>query len=97
MRIVLPSVLLHPDEAAQRGIGDGRTVALYNDHGRLKLTVHISDDVPIGVALVHEGRGPEFDPNNANINILNPADKSYMGETSCGHSIEAAIELLTTA
>jgi anaerobic selenocysteine-containing dehydrogenase len=48
----LPCVILHPDEAAARGIADGARVQLFNDRGAVGLVLRISDEVRPGVALV---------------------------------------------
>lgn len=96
-RLGRPLVLLNSDEAARRGVGDGQLVALFNDTGRLTLTVEVSDNVPRGVALVYKGRWPKFDPNNANVNVLNSGEKSDIGESTCVHGVEAQLELLAAA
>jgi anaerobic selenocysteine-containing dehydrogenase len=90
-------VLLNPAEADRRRIGDGQIVELYNGTGRLSLTAKLSDSVPRGVALVHKGRWPKLDPTNANVNVLNPGEKSDIGESTCVHGVEADIRLLSAA
>jgi anaerobic selenocysteine-containing dehydrogenase len=91
-----PDVLLHPREACSRGLADGDTVVLANDAGRLAVTVVCSDTVPPGVALVHKGRWPKLDPGAANVNVLNPGQKTDIGESSAVHSVEVEI-LASTA
>jgi hypothetical protein len=61
------------------------------------LTAKLTDSVPRGVALVHKGRWPKLDPNNANVNVLNPGEKSDIGESTCVHGVEADIRLLSAA
>jgi hypothetical protein len=46
----------------------------------------------MGVALVHKGRWPKFDPSGRNVNALNPGQKTDLGESSAVHSTE--VELL---
>ncbi|HTY56488.1 MAG TPA: molybdopterin-dependent oxidoreductase [Candidatus Binataceae bacterium] len=84
-------VMLNPREAEARGVGDGASVELANETGRLPLVVETSVDVPMGVALVHKGRWPKHDPSHANVNILNPGAKTDMGESSCVHAVEAEL------
>jgi anaerobic selenocysteine-containing dehydrogenase len=91
LRAPRAEVRLHPDEAAARGFTDGTPVTLFNDAGRLSLQVACSDEVPLGVALVHKGRWPKLDPSHANVNILNAGQKSDMGESSSVHSVEVEI------
>jgi len=47
-----PHCILHPDEAARRGLRNGAQVRLYNDRGAVGLVLQISDEVQPGVVLV---------------------------------------------
>jgi anaerobic selenocysteine-containing dehydrogenase len=93
-RMRVASVLVHPQEAAARNVAEGDKVELSNEHGRLELIVETTSNVPPGVALVHKGRWPKLDPNRANVNILNPGNKSDIGESSCVHGVEAELKPL---
>jgi len=84
-------VMLHPQEAQQRGLKDGDRVTLSNDIGALPLQVKLSDQVPMGVALVYKGRWPKCDRSGANVNVLNPGRKTDLAESSCVHAIEVDI------
>jgi anaerobic selenocysteine-containing dehydrogenase len=84
-------VLLHPAEAAARGLVGGMAVLLSNETGQLPLRVALSDTVPRGVALVHKGRWPKLDPSGANVNVLNPGTKADLAESCAVHSIEVEI------
>jgi hypothetical protein len=55
------------------------------------LTVAISDELPRGVALAHKGRWLCADSAGANINALNPGQKSDMGESTSVHSVEVTV------
>lgn len=86
------TVTLHPADAADRRLRDGVDAVLANDMGHLRLRVLVSDAVPRGVALAHKGRWPKQEPDEANINILNPGQKADMGESTCVHGVEVAVE-----
>jgi anaerobic selenocysteine-containing dehydrogenase len=94
MLIKRPTVMLHPDEAAKRGLVEGDPVALINETGRLPMHVALSDTVPIGVALVHKGRWPKMETPRGNVNILNPGRKTDLAESSAVHSIEVDLVAL---
>ncbi|HEX5454520.1 MAG TPA: molybdopterin-dependent oxidoreductase [Stellaceae bacterium] len=47
-----PFCVLHPDEAARRGLADGARVRLYNDRATVGLVLKVSDEVLPGVVLV---------------------------------------------
>jgi anaerobic selenocysteine-containing dehydrogenase len=86
-RIGPASVALHPSEAAGRGLRKGDPVTLHNATGALRLEVEISDAVPPGVAYAPKGRWPSHEATGANVNSLNPGDKTDMGESSAVHGV----------
>jgi anaerobic selenocysteine-containing dehydrogenase len=47
-----PLAILHPDEAAARGLKNGAKVRLHNDNGTVGLVLNVSDEVRPGVVLV---------------------------------------------
>ncbi len=58
---------IHPDDARQRGIADGATVAIWNDRGRVELPARLTPGIRKGVVHVLEGRCHQGDPD---INVL---------------------------
>jgi anaerobic selenocysteine-containing dehydrogenase len=92
-----PSVLVHPDDAATLGVTDGANVTVSNDEGALSATVQLSDAAQPGMAVIYKGRWPRFDGSHANVNVLNPGDKTDLAESSCVHAVEANIRLAEAA
>jgi len=86
------SITLNPTDAAEAELKAGQLARVTSGTGELVMPVEISDDVPPLVALVPKGRWPKFEPSGANVNILNPGDKSDMGESSAVHGIEVRVE-----
>jgi anaerobic selenocysteine-containing dehydrogenase len=69
-----PEVLIHPDDAAERGIADGAVVRLGNDRGVVRLHARHFDGVRRGV-LVSEGIWPNAAfADGRGINTLTGAD-----------------------
>jgi anaerobic selenocysteine-containing dehydrogenase len=64
-----PCCILHPDEAARRGLADGARVRLYNDRGAVGLVLKISDEVLPGVVLV-PGQRPDTETLDGTVNML---------------------------
>ena len=64
-----PCCILHPDEAARRGLADGARVRLYNDRGAVGLVLKISDEVLPGVVLV-PGQRPDNETVEGTVNML---------------------------
>ncbi len=50
-----PYVVLHPDDAAARGLGEGDTVRVFNDRGSFNCDLRVSDDTRTGVAVAPMG------------------------------------------
>jgi anaerobic selenocysteine-containing dehydrogenase len=91
-RIGPASVALHPDDAAERGLGDGDEADVANETGRLRLVVTLTDAVPRGVAYSPKGRWPKREPAGANVNVLNPGERADMGESTSVHGVEVTVE-----
>src|SRR6266851_9407913 len=90
-RLGLPSVTLHPDDAAERGVAEGDHVVLANETGRLPLAVKISTIAQPGVGIVHKGRWPGASAGDANVNILVAGRKSDIAESTTVHGTEASL------
>jgi anaerobic selenocysteine-containing dehydrogenase len=93
-RIGAATIALHPADAAQRQLAQGESALVHNSSGSLRLRVVISDEVPRGVALTHKGRWLGTDAAGANVNVLNPGEKSDMGESTAVHSVEVLVSAL---
>jgi anaerobic selenocysteine-containing dehydrogenase len=50
-----PEVVLHPDDAAARGIGEGALVRVFNDRGGFSCRARVSDDARPGVLVAPMG------------------------------------------
>jgi anaerobic selenocysteine-containing dehydrogenase len=90
-RLGLATIALHPADAAERHLAEGDAARVYNDCGELCLAVTISSELPRGVALTHKGRWLTDGARSANVNILNPGEKSDMGESTAVHSVEVSV------
>ena len=96
-RIGDATIALHPADAAERHLAAGDSVLVHNQCGRLQLTLVISDELSRGVALAHKGRWLRRDAAGANVNVLNPGEKSDMGESTAVHSVEVSVSALAGA
>jgi len=64
-----PCCILHPDEAARRGLADGARVRLFNERGAVGLVLRVSDEVLPGVVLV-PGQRPDGETLSGTVNLL---------------------------
>jgi anaerobic selenocysteine-containing dehydrogenase len=74
-----PMCILHPDDAARRGLADGAAVKLFNDRGSCGLVLKVSDEVQPGVILV-PGQRPSHEAVSGTINLLCSDRYTDMGE-----------------
>ena len=74
-----PACVLHPDEAAARGLSDGDAVELLNDRGSVRFVLRVSDEAPLGVAYV-SGQRPSGEAIAGTINMLCSDRYSDLGE-----------------
>ncbi|MEZ5843690.1 MAG: molybdopterin-dependent oxidoreductase [Hyphomicrobiaceae bacterium] len=74
----VPSCVLHPEEAARRGLATGQKVRLFNELGEVGLVLKVSDEVRPGVALV-QGQRPESEAVHGTINNLCAARLTDIG------------------
>jgi anaerobic selenocysteine-containing dehydrogenase len=74
-----PICVLHPDDAAARGLRDGDPVDLLNDRGAAGFELRVSDEVLPGVVLV-AGQRPMADARHGTINVLCSDRYSDLGD-----------------
>jgi anaerobic selenocysteine-containing dehydrogenase len=83
--------MMHPADAADRGLAGGDAVRLESATGRLNLTVELSEGLPRGVIYSPKGRWPKREPGMANVNTLNPGVESDMGHSTSVHGTEVTV------
>src|SRR5437660_839334 len=74
-----PYCVLHPEEAAKRGLADGAKVRLFNERGEVGLLLKISDEVMPGVVLV-PGQRPDQETLGGTVNMLCADRYTDLGE-----------------
>ncbi len=74
-----PECVLHPDDAAARGLKDGVAVELFSRHGAVRLQLRVSDETAPGVAFV-PGQRPAAGDGGGTVNMLCSDRYSDMGE-----------------
>ena len=74
-----PFCILHPEDAARRGLKDGDEVRLSNDRGTIGLVLKVSDEIQPGIVLV-PGQRPISEAVSGTINMLCSDRYTDMGE-----------------
>jgi anaerobic selenocysteine-containing dehydrogenase len=63
-----PTLLIHPDDAAARGICHGQLVRVRNERGECQLLSEVTDDIRPGVLATKSVWWPQFSPDKRNVN-----------------------------
>lgn len=74
-----PFCILHPEDAARRGLKDGDQVRVFNERGEVGLMLKVVDEVQPGVLLV-PGQRPTAEAVSGTINMLCSDRYTDMGE-----------------
>jgi anaerobic selenocysteine-containing dehydrogenase len=82
------TVTINPSDAAALSLSAGDVAEVSNETGRVQVIVAVSGDVPPDVALIPKGRWPKHEAAAANVNVLNPGERSDMGSSSAVHGTE---------
>jgi anaerobic selenocysteine-containing dehydrogenase len=90
-RLGVPTIAVHPADAAERGLAAGDRVLARSPAGELELTAVLSEDLPRGVAFSPKGRWPKLEAGRANVNALNPGTASDMGASTTVHGVEITL------
>jgi anaerobic selenocysteine-containing dehydrogenase len=90
-KLAAEGVVLHPADAAARGLSEGAIARLANEEGEILLPVHVAERTPRGVALAVKGAWPKLSSQRRNINVLHASRKTDMGESTSVHGIEVTV------
>ena len=65
-----PSIVIHPEDAARRGVADGDAVRVFNDRGSVRLRASVSDKSRPGTVTALSVWWRKKSPDGQNINAL---------------------------
>ncbi|MCC7412897.1 MAG: molybdopterin oxidoreductase family protein [Gammaproteobacteria bacterium] len=71
-------VIIHPRDAADRNIGDGTPVRVFNDRGAFRADAQVSEDAPPGVVVATLGYWRSR--NAGTVNVISSAELVNMGQ-----------------
>jgi anaerobic selenocysteine-containing dehydrogenase len=79
-----PPLLMNPKDAAQRSLGHGVEVRVWNDRGEVILPLEVTDDVPPGVVASEKGAWLSTSRTGQTISALVSADlRADLAEGAC--------------
>ncbi len=86
------AVTIHPADAAERGIADGRYVRIFNDRGQFVALARLSDDVAPGVVMCPMGAWPKNAKDSSTVNAVNPFRFADLGNAPTFSDTRVEIE-----
>jgi anaerobic selenocysteine-containing dehydrogenase len=89
-----PKLLLHPEEAALRGIADGDRVRIWNDRGAFTARAEVTEDVRPGVAASYGVRWAKLSPEGRTVNDTTSQGVTDIGEGAVFYDNAVEVEPL---
>ncbi len=87
-----PPLLMHPADAAARGLAEGAWVKAWNALGEVILTLHVTEAVPPGVVANEKGAWVATAPNGQTISALVSAtDRADLSEGCCYNDVRVEV------
>lgn len=87
---------MHPADANPRDIADGDTVLVFNDRGKLRVSVRVTEDIAPGVAALPQGAWYEPDEDGTDtggsINVLTGHTPTPLAHGNPQHTILVQVE-----
>jgi anaerobic selenocysteine-containing dehydrogenase len=88
------AVMIHPDDAASRGIRDGAPVRIYNALGEVRCGVSVSSEVRPGVVSLPKGLWRRHTANGRTANALVPDSLTDIAGGACFNDARVEVEAL---
>ena len=84
---------LNPEDARERGIKEGDKVRVHSEFGEITTEVHLSGDIPRGIALMYKAFWHSLTGRNVNFLVSDASSVKYRGTAL--HSTWVEVEKLT--
>ncbi len=73
-------IMIHPSDAAERGVASGSYVRVFNDRGAFEAKAELSEDVGAGLILTNVGHWPGLNRTGTAVNSTTPPRHSNLGQ-----------------
>lgn len=80
-----PVIMIHPKDAATRGVEEKMMVRVFNDRGECYLSARLTENTAPGVTVIEGLYWPRFMPNNRGVNQLTSQRLTDMGQSCAFH------------
>jgi len=85
-------LLMHPDDAAPRGLTDGDAIRIFNDGGEVRCTVQVGSWIRPGTVALPKGLWRKHTANGYTANALAPDTLTDIGGGACFNDARVEIE-----
>ncbi len=92
-----PSLDIHPNDAAPRGILDGERVRVFNDRGAMIVRAQVSDKVRPGVVVALSIWWRKLSPDGTNANMLTGQALTDMGRAATFYDVLVEVERIQSS
>ena len=90
-------LLMHPDDAAPRGLADGDAVRVFNELGEVHCTLHVAPAIRPGTVSLPKGIWRRSTRNNTTGTALVPDTLTDVGEGACFNDARVQVASLASA
>ena len=90
-----PAILLHPDDAAARGIVAGQIVRVHNAQGAIEVPADVHSDTRPGVVVMSKGVWLRHHTDGRGVNALTPATGDALANGACFNDTFVQVEPVT--
>ena len=88
-----PVLEMNPEDAAARGLSDGKWVKVWNDLGKVFLPLRVTPAVRPGVVCSEKGAWLRTSPNGQTVSALAPTDKADLAAGACYNDARVEVEI----
>jgi anaerobic selenocysteine-containing dehydrogenase len=89
-----PTLDMHPDDAAARGLRAGQRVRVWNELGEVHLPLRVTDEVRPGVVCSYKGAWMRTSDNGQTVSALAPAHHADLCEGACYNDARVEVAAL---
>jgi anaerobic selenocysteine-containing dehydrogenase len=86
-----PLLIIHPQDAEQRAIGQGDSIQVWNELGSVRLTAELSEEIIAGSVLAPGIWWSKLSPDGRNINQVTPQDEADMGAGAIFYDVQVMV------
>ena len=89
-------LLMHPDDAAARGLSEGDAIRVFNEHGEVRCNLAVGTWIRAGTVSLPKGLWRKHTANGYTANVLAPDTLTDLGGGACFNDARVQVERVTS-